>query len=219
MSRPPLTNCPTKVKARVASIIKPWHLDAIPSSQAYVTLCGPMTTKNSTTLLPNSELKHLVRERFIEPRQFHGVEYKEDVSRRNAEAVDSEGYPASNRPTLYHGDLLVVLSELLRKKVKIAVLNIDLQVGPKEGTYPLTRALSMMNTMPKHPALVVWNVMLKTRYRKQDMTPDLEAVLLKDSRFRRARARGHWESPRQVRYWRSNITMHSIILTRPGKPS
>jgi hypothetical protein len=211
----PLTNCPTKVKAREASIIKPWHLEAVPSDQAYVTLCGPMSSRGR--LLPNCELKHLVRERFIEPRQFHGIECKESVWHNNVRAVEREGYPVGNSPILHpRGDLLAILSGLVRSGTKIAVLNIDLQVGPKEGIRPLTRSLSILNEMPAHPALVVWNIIVKSPYRGLDMSYDLEAVLRGHVRFQRTRLSGGWVSPAQVRYQRAHTTMHSLVLHRQG---
>jgi hypothetical protein len=217
--RTPLTNCPTKAKSRVKSIIEPWKTltgqDSVPANECYVTLCGPMSGGNGY-LFPHCELLHLVREKFIEPEQFHGIERDETVWRNNVSAVERT-FGRNGKPCLHEPeDLIAVLGRLLSAKTRIAVLNIDLQVGPKAGIRFLTRALSMLNTMPEHPALVIWNVLVKSPYRGRDMTPDLEVVLRGDPRFQRARARGQWVSPRQVRYRRAHTTMHSLILCRQG---
>jgi len=217
--RTPLTNCPTKAKSRVKSIIEPWKVltgkDAVPLSQCYVTLCGPMSNGKGR-LLPNCELLQLTQEGFIAPDQFHGIERDETVWRDNLSAVEST-FTGRRKPHLHDPeDLLTVLGRMLRMKKRVAVLNIDLQVGPKEGIWFLTRALSMLNTASDHPGLVVWNVIVKSPYRSRDMAPDMEAVLRGHPRFERARRRGRWESPRQVRYRRAHTTMHSLVLCREG---
>jgi hypothetical protein len=215
-----LTNCQIKMKSRVKSIIEPWRTltgsATIPADQCYVTLCGPMSVGGGP-LFPNCELLHLTREGLIEPGQFHGIEHDEAVWRDNLGAVE-RAFTKRDKPYLHDPeDLLTVLSRLVRDKKQIAVLNIDLQVGPKEGIWFLTRALSMLNTTPGHSALVVWNVLAKNPYRGgQDMGPDLEAALRRDPRFTRARRNGRWESPRQVRYSRAHTTMHSLVLCRRG---
>jgi hypothetical protein len=209
-----------KVKSREFSIINRWKAlsgrGSIPTDSTYITLCGSMFD-GSGQLIQSCELNHMVESGIINPQQFHGIDRDPTVCSSNRSALEAT-YRTGYRPTIHQGDFIDQLERLINQGVsRVSILNLDLQEGPENGIYHLTRALSLLNTLESTQTLVNWNIITNNPYHHNiDDRQRVFQILNSDQRFQWAITSGGWVPDNALEYKRPHTGMKSFMFWRPG---
>ena len=146
-----------KKEARYETIISQYRKHfrhSLPVDKQYWTMCGQCATSEGEQLV-GSEIWQILKENFIIPSQFYGVENDPGIHDLNTQA-----FPLSNwiNDDFYHA-MVVAQSE---GKFNPGVVNIDLVHTPDVGTSQVAKILAML-TATTDNVLVIANFVLRTR--------------------------------------------------------
>jgi hypothetical protein len=203
-------NCPKKHKARLQTIVLPYlqHFGKrLPRDHQYWTLCATCADTKGE-LLEGSELQQVLEADLIQPDQFHGVDYNEEIIQTNQDAIPEAHW--------HHGDFYKTMVGVSNSDFfNPGIVNYDSLRMAKHGALYFARIMSMLSVYKN--VLLVGNFILKVRSHRNSVNEVLKE-LMACPQFRHAFATGWWHEPWMYVYpgtgRRCNTEMGSVVFWR-----
>lgn len=153
--------CAKKASARDQSIIHPYRSffrrQSLPKNKQYWSLSAKCAEGGS--LIPGTELHHLLESKVISSEQFHGVDFSESVY------VSNTSYANAN---WHHGDIYNVMRRFVSDQnyFNPGVVNLDFTGEPKTCCPTFVNVLTLLESQGIENVMVIGNFALDYFHRK-----------------------------------------------------